>query len=139
MRVTEVKLYVDGSVKKASQADSRGRGAYKYMAVSQHGTLLHEQAFREDNQTVPETELKALIKGLAWFIESPYCQDALLHVFTDSELVFKWMTGAYRVRAENIIPFYLKAKGLKEKIEQKGIYVQIEKIRGKDNLAHLEA
>jgi len=136
----EVTMFVDGSVRKASQADSRGHGAYKFVATNKGGQLLHDQAFREENQTVPETEIKALIKGLEWFDKCAYCKnDTMLHVFTDSELVYKWMTSEYRVKAENIMPFYYKAKGLIEMLERKGVAVKLEKIAGKANLAHLEA
>jgi len=138
MSLSQIKMYVDGSVKKASQADSRGQGAYKFVATS--GFLLHDEAFREGDQTVPETEMKALIKGLEWFDGCPYCKSGtLLTILTDSELVQKWMGGQYRVRAENIMPLYIKAKSLVDKLERKGVIITIEKIRGKENLAHLEA
>jgi len=138
MSLSRIKMYVDGSVRKVSQADSRGAGAYKFIAMS--SVLLHDQAFREDDQTVPETEMKALIKGLEWFDGCPYCRrDVILFIFTDSQLVEKWMGGQYRVRAENIMPLYICAKSLVDKLERKGVTIVIEKIRGKENLAHLEA
>jgi ribonuclease HI len=138
MSLAQIKLYVDGSVHKASQADSRGKGAYKFVAMS--GVLLHEQAFREDDQTVPETEMKALIKGLEWFDVCPYFKGGvLLTILTDSQLVEKWMGGGYRVRADNIMPLYIMAKSLVDKLERRGVIITIEKIRGKENLAHLEA
>lgn len=138
--MNEINLFVDGSVKKASQADSRGRGAYRFLATSLNNVLLHDQSFREDNQTVPETEIKALIKGLEWFDSCPYCKhDSLLHVLCDSELVVKWISGEYKMRAENIVPLYLKAKSLIDKLERKQVVVKMEKISGKSNLAHIEA
>ena len=134
----DIEVYVDGSVKKASQSDSRGKGAYRFVVINRM-MLLAEQVKKEDNQTVPETEMKALVEGLTWMDNSGLTKDHDVIVKCDSELVVKWMSGEYKMRAENILPLYLNAKNLIDKLERKGFVVRIEKIRGKENLAHVEA
>jgi ribonuclease HI len=135
-----LRIYVDGGVHKASQAHSRGAGAYRFVVFGMLGGTLHDETFTEKDQTVPETEMKALIKALEWANSRPYNKDHYsLNVFCDSELVVKWMSGEYKMRADNIRPLYIKAKEIVAKLEMEGATIKITKIKGKENMAHVEA
>ncbi len=59
--------------------------------------------------TVPEAEYNGLI--LALDNASNHCRNSI-EVWLDSELIVKHMTGAYRLKAENLKPLFDKVKSL---------------------------
>lgn len=82
-------------------------------------------------ETSNEAEYTALIRGLQYLladwlpIEPEYCQ---LVIMGDSKLVLNQITGEYRVRAKNLVPFREKAVELCSKFGE----VVIKKLDRKD-------
>jgi len=140
MNDMEITIFVDGSVRKASQADSRGAGKWRFIAMTDAMRLMEDHTEEAANQTVPETELKALRSALSWLQSTATNKSGLVvWIFCDSELVVRWMSGAYAVRAENILPLYADCKARFAVLMRLGCTIKVQKISGRENMAHVEA
>ena len=67
-------------------------------------------------ETSNESEYMAVVEGLKNTLET-FGPGLKLKIVGDSQLVIKQLLGQYRVRAENLIPFYKKAKELISKFD----------------------
>lgn len=132
------KIYIDGGVTKDSVKDSRGKGRFGFMVCNETDHMLDSFSCIKENATVPEMEIQALLAALNTMLHK-YMGSKLkddINIYTDSELVEKWMNGEYMVRAENIKVFVTMAKNLVKMLSAGGAGVFIHKIAGKENKAH---
>ena len=67
-------------------------------------------------------EYHALIQGLN-SVKQQAEEGDTVEVIGDSQLVIKQMTGAYKVRSQNIIPLFARARKLRDQLRGKGVRV----------------
>lgn len=100
----------------ATDGASRGNpgpASIGYTVLDPKGELLFEDAATIGRATNNEAEYRALIAGLeelALVAEGP-----VLHV-SDSELVVKQLTGAYRIRAPHLAELEAQVRKLKDRL-----------------------
>lgn len=123
-------------MQKKNSTDSRGKGKFSFSAFNNNIQIIKRKN-EKDDMTVPETEINALSLALDWLL--PYCNNSTKNVviFSDSELVVKWLSGQYACRADNIKPLYTSCKDRIKVLENKGVAISVEKIDRKDNKAHV--
>jgi ribonuclease HI len=106
-----IKLIVDATCRIAN-ANSAGRPGWGhcacgYVIVDMNDNILCEGAKYIGEKTVPQAEMEGLVEGL---------EQAAAHgrnnieVWSDSELVIKWMNGQYRLKKPEIRKLYDQAK-----------------------------
>lgn len=99
----EVTLYVDGAAK--GNPGPAGIG----VRIEADGEVLTEHAGYIGNATNNVAEYHALIKGLQM---ARQLSAARVQVVSDSELMVRQMTGAYRVKNAGLLPLYREARRL---------------------------
>jgi len=103
------KLFIDGASRK--NPGKAGAGIYilkEEEPVSKRGFAL---GVRTNNQA----EYLALLIGLFFVKKMMYSED-ILYIFSDSELLVKQLSGAYRVRNLELQPLYACALDLLERL-----------------------
>jgi ribonuclease HI len=79
-------------------------------------------------------EYQALLHGLRWALHRGA---ARVHVFSDSELVVKQMSGAYRVKHPAMVPLHREARSLSLRFEEFRLtHVRRERNKEADRLAN---
>jgi ribonuclease HI len=96
--------YTDG----ASRGNP-GPAAFAYILVAGHGEVVEEGSGFLGRATNNEAEYRALIAGLS---AAGRLGSSDLLVCSDSELVVRQMTGAYRVSSQRLRPLYMEAQAL---------------------------
>ena len=61
-------------------------------------------------------EYTALINALEWLIANNYRNDNI-HIYGDSQLTIRQMTGKYAVKAERLLPLYARAQQLAKQFD----------------------
>jgi len=84
----------------------RGKSACGVLIIDENGQE-HEFSNYLGEMTVPEAEFRALIHALD---KAVIVSRRDIEVWTDSDLVVKWMKGEYRLKKEHIKPLFDKAK-----------------------------
>ena len=77
-------------------------------------------------------EYHALIQGLNCVKQRAEKGDTV-SVIGDSQLVIRQMTGAYKVRSQNIIPLFARAKKLRNQLRGKGVRVRFKWVPRDEN------
>lgn len=109
------KVYVDG----ASRGNP-GPAGVGIVVMDQSGkVILEHYEFLGPNFTNNQAEYMALIKALE--ICSSLFSKGVLHVFSDSELLIKQLTGQYKIRSQNLKKLFREVKE-KEKLFSKVHY-----------------
>ncbi len=90
-----------------------GPAAYGYVLEAEDGTVLDSRGEAIGVTTNNVAEYSGLVAGLAKAVELGVGE---LEVVSDSELMVRQMTGAYRVKNEGLKPLYQKASGLARRI-----------------------
>ena len=79
-------------------------------------------------------EYQALLHGLRWALDRGANR---VHVFSDSELVVKQMSGAYRVKHPAMVPLHREARALSLRFEEFRLaHVRRERNKEADRLAN---
>ncbi len=104
------RLFTDGGAR-----GNPGPAAYGYVLEGEDGTVLDARGQAIGVATNNVAEYSGLVAGLAKAVELGVEE---LEVVSDSELMVRQMTGAYRVKNEGLKPLYLKASGLAFRIEK---------------------
>lgn len=90
-----------------------GPAAYGYVLEAEDGTVLDSRGEAIGVATNNVAEYSGLVAGLTKAVELGVEE---LEVVSDSELMVRQMTGAYRVKNEGLKPLYLEARGLAHRI-----------------------
>ena len=90
-----------------------GPAAYGYVLEAEDGTVLDSRGEAIGVTTNNVAEYSGLVAGLEKAVELGVGE---LEVVSDSELMVRQMTGAYRVKNEGLKPLFLKASGLAHRI-----------------------
>jgi ribonuclease HI len=106
--VIKARLSTDGGAR-----GNPGPAAYGYVLEAEDGTVLDSRGEAIGVATNNVAEYSGLVAGLTRAVELGVGE---LEVISDSELMVRQMTGAYRVKNEGLKPFYLKASGLARRI-----------------------
>jgi ribonuclease HI len=102
------RLFTDGGAR-----GNPGPAAYGYVLEAEDGTVLDARGEAIGVATNNVAEYRGLVAGLAKAAE---LQIGELEVVSDSELVVRQMTGAYRVKNEALRQLNLEASGLARRI-----------------------
>lgn len=86
-----------------------GPAAYGYVLEAEDGTVLDSRGEAIGVATNNVAEYSGLVAGLTKAVELGVGE---LEVVSDSELMVRQMTGAYRVKNEGLKPLFLKASEL---------------------------
>ncbi|MBA2251748.1 MAG: ribonuclease HI family protein [Nitrospirales bacterium] len=100
--IDEVSLYTDGGCR-----GNPGPGAIGILICDAASTVLHEHAECIGHTTNNQAEYKALIKGLA--LCAHYTRGRVC-CYSDSQIVIKQVTGAYRLKNEALRPLFDEVK-----------------------------
>jgi ribonuclease HI len=106
--VIKARLSTDGGAR-----GNPGPAAYGYVLEAEDGTVLDSRGEAIGVATNNVAEYSGLVAGLTKAVELGVGE---LEVVSDSELMVRQMTGAYRVKNEGLKPLYLKARGLAHRI-----------------------
>ena len=112
------KVYVDG----ASRGNPGPAGIGIVVSDSEGKILREHYEFIGSHYTNNQAEYMALIKALD--LCSSMFPKGILHVFSDSELLVKQLTGLYKVRSPNLKKLFREVKR-KEKMFSKVFYHHI--------------
>jgi ribonuclease HI len=104
----KARLFTDGGAR-----GNPGPAAYGYVLEADDGTVLDAQGRAIGVATNNVAEYSGLVAGLERALELGIDE---LQVVSDSELVVRQMTGAYRVKNEGLKPLNLKAAALASRI-----------------------
>jgi len=102
--VIKARLFTDGGAR-----GNPGPAAYGYVLEDEDGTVLDARGHAIGVATNNVAEYSGLIAGMTKAVELGVGE---LEVVSDSELMVRQMTGAYRVKNEGLKPLFLKASGL---------------------------
>lgn len=117
----DLKIYCDGGAR-----GNPGPAASAFVVLN-----LKNKVVREESQLIGRTtnnvaEYKALLMALKWLVESSgSLQQSEVLIYLDSELVTKQLTGAYKIKASNLVGLAIKVRSLESKIKQKIVYKHI--------------
>jgi ribonuclease HI len=106
--VIKARLFTDGGAR-----GNPGPAAYGYVLEDEDGTVLDARGQVIGVATNNVAEYSGLVAGLTKAVELGVGE---LEVVSDSELMVRQMTGAYRVKNEGLKPLFLKASGLARRI-----------------------
>jgi ribonuclease HI len=99
-----IKIYTDGAAR-----GNPGPSASGYVIRDARGELMEASSIYNGIKTNNFAEYTALIIALEWCIKSlKEHKDYELHIFSDSELMIKQLTGEYRVKSKDLL--YLNEK-----------------------------
>ena len=104
----KARLFTDGGAR-----GNPGPAAYGYVLEDEDGTVLDARGQVIGVATNNVAEYSGLVAGLTKAVELGVGE---LEVVSDSELMVRQMTGAYRVKNEGLKPLFLKASGLARRI-----------------------
>jgi ribonuclease HI len=102
--VIKARLFTDGGAR-----GNPGPAAFGYVLEDEDGTVLDARGQAIGVATNNVAEYSGLVAGLMKAAELDVEE---LEVVSDSELMVRQMTGAYRVKNEGLKPLFLKASGL---------------------------
>ena len=100
----KARLFTDGGAR-----GNPGPAAFGYVLEDEDGTVLDARGQAIGVATNNVAEYSGLVAGLMKAAELDVEE---LEVVSDSELMVRQMTGAYRVKNEGLKPLFLKASGL---------------------------
>ncbi|MEM0241136.1 MAG: ribonuclease HI family protein [Candidatus Nezhaarchaeales archaeon] len=115
-----VKVYVDGS----SRGNPGPAGIGIVVANQDDKVLLEHSEFLGSNFTNNQAEYMALMRALD--ICSSLFPKGILHVFSDSELLVKQLTGQYNVRSQSLKELFREVRN-KEKHFSKVYYHHVDR------------
>jgi ribonuclease HI len=126
---TVLHLHIDGASR--SNPGEAGFGVY---VTTPEGGLLAELYGYLGPASNNVAEYQALIHGLRYALSRGTRK---VHVFSDSELVVRQMSGAYRVKHPSMIPLHREARGLTGRFEEFTLaHVRREQNKDADRLAN---
>lgn len=106
----QVKLYTDGGSR-----GNPGPSATGYALLDQNNEVIVKKGEYIGITTNNQAEYKALLFGLK---EAKRLGVTVVNVFMDSQLIVNQMTGAYKIRNEDLLPIYKEIKLLIENFDQ---------------------
>jgi ribonuclease HI len=104
----KARLFTDGGAR-----GNPGPAAYGYVLEAEDGTILDARGAAIGVATNNVAEYSGLVAGLKRATELGVGE---LEVVSDSELVVRQMTGAYRVKNEGLKPLFVQASSLAREI-----------------------
>ncbi len=104
------RLFTDGGAR-----GNPGPAAAAYVLEAEDGTILDARGERIGDATNNVAEYRALLAGLAKAVELGVEE---LEVVSDSELLVKQMTGAYRVKNRALVGLSLEAADLARRLRR---------------------
>jgi ribonuclease HI len=104
------RLFTDGGAR-----GNPGPAAFGYVLEAEDGTVLDARGEAIGVATNNVAEYSGLLAGLAKAVE---LQVGELEVVSDSELVVRQMTGAYRVKNEGLKPLWREAQELAQRFRR---------------------
>ncbi len=123
----DLTIYVDGACRGNPGPAAIG------VVIQKNGETIKEISLAIGEATNNIAEYSALIRGLEEALEK---KANAVEMYTDSELVYKQIIGAYKVKHPNVIPLHLKAKQLMAQFKEiKLTHVLREKNAQADKLA----
>lgn len=126
----KIKVFVDGGAK-----GNPGPAGIGVVFTALNEEVLFEQARYIGKATNNVAEYSALISALKTLVD---CGRREVYVFSDSELMVKQMTGAYKIKNEGLMPLVREAQALRRKIARFQItYIPREKNKRADELVNL--
>ena len=114
--IAVVKLFVDGGSR-----GNPGPGAIGVLILNEDNQELDRYRKCIGHSTNNEAEYRALIEGLRRCAK--YTRKRV-EVFTDSQLVYKQMTGSWRVKKDHLLELVLQAKD-HEKLFEEVVYTHV--------------
>lgn len=108
-------LYVDGASR--GNPGNAGIGVY----IEKNGHPYRREAFYIGQQTNNHAEYCALIVGL-YYVQNACQAHELVHIYCDSQLVVKHITGEYRVKKPELKVLYLRARAMLDHIATYAIH-----------------
>lgn len=116
-----VRLYTDGGAR-----GNPGPAAIGVVLCDDRDRALLERKESIGKATNNEAEYRAIIAGLDLAAHATHKE---VRAYSDSELVVRQLTGAYRLRSGKLLPLYKRAKE-KEKVFRKVSYEHLPRLTG---------
>jgi ribonuclease HI len=99
-----IEVYTDGS---GTTLDLPGGWAF---VIHQDGVKIYEESGGLAKATNNEAEITAAINGLNYASTIPGIDAASVVLVSDSQLVLGYASGAYKCKAYNLVPLYIKLR-----------------------------
>lgn len=115
------RIYTDGGAR-----GNPGPAAIGVVLCDDRDRVLLERKEHIGRATNNEAEYRAIIAGLEL---AAHATRGLVRVFSDSELVVRHLTGAYRTKSGNLLPLHRCAKA-KEKSFDRVMYEHLPRLTG---------
>ncbi len=124
-------LFFDGACEPRNPG---GIASYGFQLTVNGRELLSDQGIVGEGRGMTNNvaEYHALIQGLNCVKQRAEKGDTV-SVIGDSQLVIRQMTGAYKVRSQNIIPLFARAKKLRNQLRGKGVRVRFKWVPRDEN------
>lgn len=112
MSSEKITIYCDGG--------SRGNPgpAASAFAVLKNGKIFYKDSMYLGRSTNNVSEYQATLMAIKWLSKNKIVQDSVTFV-VDSELLFKQMTGQYKIKNEKLKTMATKIKNLERKMKNK--------------------
>lgn len=109
-RSNNLVIATDASLSGVYRKGEQGRGpTLCAMIVEVNDIEVYKTVKTLGNHSISEAEYLGLIEALKWLNKNEY-RTAIIYM--DSQFIVRQMSGEYKVRSANIVPFYQQAKDL---------------------------
>lgn len=120
-----MKIYCDGGAR-----GNPGSAAAAFV-VEKDGRVFHKEAKYLGVATNNVAEYNALIMALSWAAKNKNILSSAVLIIMDSELVVKQLSGAFKVKKEDLRNLFFTIKDLEKKIGRKIFYRNVERSKNK--------
>lgn len=123
-----VTVYVDGGCTRNGSPDAEAYGSYRLVATDEQRNVVKvlEQKLTPypQHHTNNAAEIQTMINALEKLLEKAGSSKVKypVTVFSDSQLVVKWLDGTFTVNADHLIPLVNYARELAKRFEQLDIH-----------------
>ncbi len=126
MKQTMITIHSDGGSR-----GNPGRAAYGFIITDGENNIVHQEGGYIGVTTNNVAEYTGVVKSLEWVNE--HLKNILkINIILDSELVARQMSGIYRVKNENLRPYFNTLKKLEQEIGAEVKYTSVPREQNKD-------
>ncbi len=104
-----------------------GSASAAFVVVNQHQHVVHQQGIFLGKQTNNVAEYQAVILALQWLAgDITTIQNYEITINLDSELLYKQITGKYKIKAAHLQPLMIKIQQLLIRLQNQGTMINFQ-------------
>ena len=129
-----INVYTDGGSR-----GNPGHSGYGLVIYDDNQKILYQESKYLGIKTNNEAEYSGLLGALIWLSNNQNSFDlSQINFFADSQLMIRQMQGIYKVKADNLKPFYKQAKDILKNISTPIVFKDVRRELNKlaDELAN---